>query len=61
MEAGMIDSLWLFAVAGGPLILAILFAFVLIRRRKLTRAEFDAGERGAKRLYEKDPPAANRS
>jgi hypothetical protein len=61
MEVGMIDSLWLFAVAGGPLILAVIFAFVFIRRRRLTRAEFEAGERGARRLYEKDPPAANRS
>lgn len=48
----MFESLWFLVVAGGPIVLAIIFAYVLIRRRKLTRAEFDAGERGAKRIYE---------
>lgn len=46
------DYMWLLVVAGGPLLLLILFAFAFARRRKLTRAEFDAGERGARRIYE---------
>lgn len=48
----MSETMWLFVAAGGPLLLAIIFAFVLIRRRRLTRAEFDVGEREARRIYE---------
>lgn len=52
----MSETVWFFAVAGGPLLLAIIFAYVLIRRRKVSRAEFDAGERGARRIYEHRDP-----
>lgn len=48
----MSEIMWLFVAAGGPLLLAIILAYVLIRRRKLTRAEFDVGERETRRLYE---------
>lgn len=48
----MSETMWLFVAAGGPLLLAIVFAYVLIRRRSVTRAEFDAGERATRRIYE---------
>ena len=48
----MSEIMWLLVAAGGPLLLAIIFAYVLIRRRKLTRAEFEAGERETRRIYE---------
>lgn len=52
----MVDYLWLLVVAGGPLLLAIGFAYALFRRRDVSRRKFDAGERGAKRLYENSDP-----
>lgn len=55
----MTETFWLLVTAGGPLILAIIFAYVLIRRRKLSRAEFEAGERETRRLYEERDPEAN--
>lgn len=48
----MSETMWLFVAVGGPLLLAIVFAYVLFRRRKLTRAEFEVGERETRRLYE---------
>lgn len=45
------DIPWLLIVAGGPLIIAIALLYALHRRR-ISRREFEAGERGARRLYE---------
>jgi hypothetical protein len=58
--ADLADYMWLIAVAGGPLLLLILFAFAFYRRRNVTRAEFEAGERGARRIYEHRDTKDNR-
>jgi hypothetical protein len=54
------DFLWLLIVAGGPLILAIGFIYALFRRR-ISRRKFEAGERGARRLYDENGKQAPRS
>jgi len=46
------NILWLLVVAGGPLLLAILFGFALMRKRRLSRAERDARERGTREVFD---------
>jgi len=45
------DYLWLFATAGGALILGIVIAYGVLRRRRLSADEKRAQEREVKRLY----------
>jgi hypothetical protein len=46
------NILWLAAVAGGPLLLAILFGYVLTHRRRLSRAEKAAQDRGTRDVFD---------
>jgi hypothetical protein len=45
------NSLWTLVVAGGPLLLAIVFAWVLLRRRPLTPGERVRRDQATRRLY----------
>jgi hypothetical protein len=45
-------SLWLFVVAGGPIIIGAAIAYALLRRRRMSVAEHVAHERGTERLYD---------
>lgn len=54
------DIPWLLIVAGGPLLIAVLLIYALYRRRP-SRREFEAGEEGARRLYDENGKAAPRS
>lgn len=47
-------SPWLFAVAGGALLLAIALAYGMMKSRSASRRQVDAAERGARELYHKD-------
>lgn len=47
----MADLLWFVTVAIGPVILVILFAYALIRRRRLSTREREAQKEGTERLY----------
>jgi hypothetical protein len=49
------NLLWLLAVAGGPLLLLVLFGYVLLRRRRLSRAERAARDRGTRNLFDERP------
>lgn len=49
----MAEGFWLFAVVGGPLLLAVAFVYALARRRKLTRAEREQSDRATRELYGK--------
>jgi len=44
------NSMWLFAVAGGPVILAAELIYAIMRRRR-TRSEQVASDRKTKELY----------
>ncbi|ESY09909.1 hypothetical protein NKK48_03095 [Mesorhizobium sp. C386A] len=46
--------MWLIVVAGGPLLLAVLMAYVLITRRYRGPAERMESDRATKRLYSQD-------
>lgn len=50
----MTENLWLIVVAGGPLLIAVLIAFALLRRRTVSRAEHAATERATARLYDRE-------
>lgn len=47
----MADYLWLFAVAGGPIILAGAILYALLRQRRLSKGEKDAQTRATRELY----------
>jgi hypothetical protein len=50
------NSLWLFVVAGGPLILAAVVAYALLTRRRRGPAEKQQTAQATARLYrEKEP------
>lgn len=44
--------LWLLVVAGGPLLLAILFGYALLRRRRLSRSERTAQKQGTRDVFD---------
>ena len=45
------NSMWLFVVVGGPLILLIIFAYVIVTRRRKGPAEQRERDRATDRLY----------
>lgn len=47
----MTNTLWLFVVFGGPLLLGIAIAYALLMRRERTPAEAAAGRQATRRLY----------
>lgn len=47
---------WVLAIVGGPLLLAILIAFAMLRRRPLTPGERVAQHRAVEREYDEAPP-----
>jgi hypothetical protein len=52
MDAEPINYLWLIAVAGGPLLLAVLFGWALLRRRRLTARERAEQIRGTEKVFD---------
>ena len=46
------DALWLFAVIGGPIILAAIIAYALLRRRRLTPTERSIRNEATERAYD---------
>jgi hypothetical protein len=48
------NSMWLFVVAGGPLILAILIAYALLTRRRRGPAERRESGQATERLYREE-------
>ena len=46
------NYLWLLVVAGGPLLLAVLLGYALLRRRRLRRAERVAQDRGTREAFD---------
>lgn len=49
------NILWLLVVAGGPLLLAILIGYALLRKRRLTRGERAARARGTRDVFDERP------
>jgi hypothetical protein len=45
------NSFWLFVVAGGPIILAVIIAYALLTRRRRGLAERKESERATRTLY----------
>ena len=45
------DGLWLFAVAGGPVILAAALVYALMRQRRRSPAEQKEADRKTEELY----------
>jgi hypothetical protein len=62
----MTEAMWFIAVAIGPLLLVVLFAYALLRRRRLSAAERAAQIRATERVYDEGagepgrPDAASR-
>lgn len=52
------NSLWLFVVAGGPVIILAAYLFVLLRRRRLSARERAAQHRAVDRLQHDERPNA---
>lgn len=50
----MTEWLWLLIVAGGPVLIAVVLAFALMRRRQLSTGERIAQRRATRREYERD-------
>ena len=50
-------SLWGIATIAGPIVLLLLFAYVILRGRKPTRAEDDRTERATRANYEAEDRA----
>lgn len=46
------NFLWLLVVAGGPLLLAVLIGYALLRRRRLSRAERVERDRGTRDVFD---------
>ena len=49
----MTTFLWLLVVAGGPLLIALVLAYSMLRSRRLTGVEERAREDAIQRLYDK--------
>jgi hypothetical protein len=49
------NYLWLGVVAGGPLLLGLLLAYALLRRRRLTGAERAESRQATEKLYRDRP------
>ncbi|MCT7377427.1 hypothetical protein [Chelativorans salis] len=47
----LMNYLWLFAVAGGPAILAAAFIYALLKRRRLKREERKKRDEATRELY----------
>lgn len=45
---------WLLAIVGGALVLELVIAYGAYQSAQVTRAQANAGERGARRMYGKD-------
>lgn len=59
----MSNYLWLFVVAGGPVLIALAIAYAMMRSRRLTPGEKEARHEAIEKLYHKDdkhdaPPSA---
>ena len=50
------DILWIVLVAAGPIVLAALFAYALLTRRRLRGSERDAQRAATERLYREQSP-----
>jgi hypothetical protein len=50
----MTNSLWLMAVAGGPIVLAAVIIYVRMRARRFGPAEKAAQDRATRELYENE-------
>jgi hypothetical protein len=50
------NAAWLFVVLGGPVVLAALIAYALLRRRRLTNAERSTQIRETERGYDETRP-----
>jgi hypothetical protein len=48
----MTTFLWLVVLAGGPLLIALVLAYVMLRSKKLTGVEKQARDRAIKDMYE---------
>jgi hypothetical protein len=48
----MTEYLWLFVVLGGPIILGIIMAYGMIKRRRLTPSEKEARNRKTRQLFQ---------
>lgn len=51
----MFESLWLFAVAGGAILLGLGIAWGVMRSRQETRSEIERGEEATREIYDKSP------
>ncbi|WP_187969406.1 hypothetical protein [Aquibium microcysteis] len=49
------NILWLLVVAGGPVLIAILIGFALMRKRRLSRTERAAQARGTRDVFDERP------
>jgi hypothetical protein len=49
----MENVLWMLAIAGGPIVLGCVLAYVLLHRRRLSRGEEAAREQATRELYQK--------
>jgi hypothetical protein len=49
------NSMWLFAVAGGPIILALVVAYALLTRRRRGQAERRESDRATRNVYRDHP------
>jgi hypothetical protein len=56
MDASLTIGLWALLIIGGPLVLAIAFAFGIVgsRQTRQSPAAKEVRERGARRVYEAD-------
>lgn len=52
----MVESLFMFVVVGGPIIIGALIAYALLTRRNRTTAEKLAQRQATRRLYEEETP-----
>jgi hypothetical protein len=50
------DILWIVLVAGGPILLGALMAYVLLTRRRLRGSERNAQRAATERLYREQSP-----
>ena len=48
----MTEAMWFIAVAIGPLLLVVLIAYALLKRRRLSAAERASQIRGTERVYD---------
>ncbi|PZO78735.1 MAG: hypothetical protein DI629_11260 [Mesorhizobium amorphae] len=48
---GITENIWLIIVVGGPILLAVLIAFALMRKRSISPAQRQMTERATAELY----------